>query len=144
MTQNKRIRRTPEGFKSASAIQQRQDAGYRHGAYILRDRGESALTPAGKSRLQELKEQLASEPGRIEYRRDLAAFLALMVEMATSNIREKAEEGKDIWSLSPVSRLPTYINGLIKLLDHWPKEEDDRDITAVLQGVAKDTDHGED
>ena len=140
MTEPKRIRRVPGGQYTEAKKRQREEAPVKHGMYVLERHGESALTPGGRSRLQELQELFRSAPGRAEYREQLAAFLALMVEMAQSHIRAEAEEGKDIWTLSPVSRLPTYVNGLIKLLDNWPKDDNTQDITDLLKGG----NHGED
>jgi hypothetical protein len=120
---------------TAKGIAQRQAASRKHGAYALERRGEGALQPVQRTRLQELKEQLASEPGRLEYRRELAAFLAMIVELGGANIREIAEAGGNIWDSSPVSRLGVYLNSLIRLLDGWPKEEGERyDITDILRG----------
>lgn len=134
----KRIRRKPEGHKSAASQAQREQAPVKHGMYVLERHGESALSKTGRSRLQELQELFRSAPGRAEYREQLAAFMALMVEMGKSHIQEQAEGGGDIWTSSPVSRLPTYVNGLIKLMDNWPKDDNSMDITDILSGKVRD------
>jgi hypothetical protein len=98
-------------------------ADYKHGLYVVRDRDEAALTPAGRSRLQELRDQFMTEPGRIEYRQDLAAHIALMLEVGFSYIREVAEKGGVVWDTPPVKSMGTYLNTLCRLLDGWPKEQ---------------------
>ena len=125
---------------SAKEIAQRQQSGRKHGAYSFRQRGEDALGPVQRSRLQELKDQFTSEPGRLEYRRDLAAFLAMIVELGGANIREIVENGGNIWDSSPISKMGTYLNGLIRLLDTWPKDKSPQDITELLSGRSRDAD----
>jgi hypothetical protein len=106
----------------------------KHGIYALELRGENSLAPAQRSRLQELKEQFNSEPGRVEYRQELAAFLAMMLELGFSSIREIAEKGGSIWESPPVARMGVYLNALIRLLDGWPKEGGGPNILDVLRG----------
>ncbi len=120
--------------------EQKRQAARKHGAYALERRGEIALEPVQLTRLQELKQQFMTEPGRLEYRRDLAAFLAMIVELGGSNIRDIAEGGGNIWTSSPIARLGTYLNSLIRLLDSWPKDERPADITTLLSGTAHDAD----
>lgn len=74
------------------SLRQRQDAPLKHGTYRLERRSESALEPKQLTRLLELREQLSTEPGRLEYRRDLAAFLALIVELG-GNIAPRPVQG---------------------------------------------------
>lgn len=126
---------------SASEIAQRQQASRTHGAYSLERRGESSLEPGGLTRLQELKQQFMSEPGRVEYRRDLAAFLALIVELGGSDIRKIAESGGNIWQSSPISRMGTYLNSLIRLLDNWPNDHQPLNLSEHIMsniGESKD------
>jgi hypothetical protein len=123
---------------------QKSAAGFKHGMYVLRDRGELALAPDGKSRLIELKEQFMSEPGRIEYRQELAAHIALMLEIGFSNVREVAEAGESIWTSSPIKSMGCYLNTLVRLLDGWPKDRAIMDITTILRGDTDDTEDTED
>lgn len=130
-----------KGDLSAKGLAQRRGAARTHGAYALEHRGESALEPGQKTRLQELKEQFMSEPGRVEYRRDLAAFLALIVELGGSDIRKIAESGGNIWQSSPISRMGTYLNSLIRLLDNWPNDHQPLNLSEHIMsniGESKD------
>ena len=127
---------------TAKQLAQRRKASRKHAAYALERRGESSLEPVQRTRLQELKEQLATDPGRLEYRRELAAFLALIVELGGASIREIADRGGNVWESSPISRLGIYLNSLIRLLDGWPKEDGGRVSAAqVLDAIrSKDDD----
>ncbi len=118
---------------------QQQKASITHGIYALQNTGESSLQPAQRSRLQELKEQFNSEPGRTEYRQELAAHIAMMLELGFSEVRRVVENGKSIWDSPPVARMGVYLNSLIRLLDGWPKEGSGAiDITELLKGKAND------
>lgn len=120
------------------ARKQRIEAPFKNGMYVLRDRGESALSPVGKSRMQELKELFSTESGRLEYRRDLAVLLALMLDIGFDNIREIADRKGNIWESSPTSRMGVYLNSLMRLIDGWPKDKGFEDITTILKGEAHD------
>jgi hypothetical protein len=114
---------------------QKQQASRTHGMYALENRGEAALDPEGRTRLQELRELFESEPGRVEYRKELAAHIALMLELGFSSVRETAERGGNIWKSSPVGRMGTYLNSLIRLIDGWPKDKGELiDVTELLRG----------
>ena len=119
---------------SEAQIEQRQQAARTHGMYALRDRGEDAMTPNQRSRLQELKELFSSEPGRVEYRRELAAFCALLVEVGMGNIREGVESGLNVWEMSPTKNIAVFMNSLIRLLDNWPKESKPPENIGALVG----------
>lgn len=128
--------------RSAKGIAQSKRARITHGIYALQNTGESSLDPAQRSRLQELKDQFASEPGRVEYRRELASFLAMMIELGMSNIREIAEQGGNIWESPPVARMGVYLNALIRLMDGWPKDpaSEKHTILDVLNSVRGNND----
>jgi hypothetical protein len=115
-----------------------------HGLYSFRDRGPDALTEEKRSRYAELKEQFDSEPGRIEYRKELATHLATMLELGFSDIRARAERGQPIWSSPPVARMGTYVNALIRLQDNWPKEaKDNRNILELMKGNQDDEENSD-
>ena len=123
---------------------QKSAAGFKHGMYVIERRGEEGLTALGRSRLQELKEQFMSEPGRVEYRQELAAHIALILEVGFSNLRDVADAGQSIWESTPIQRMGIYLNSLIRLLDAWPKDKAILDITAMLKGGDDDTEDTED
>lgn len=116
------------------------EANFKHGLYVIRDRDESALTPAGRSRLSELRDQFMSEPGRLEYRQELAAHLALMLEVGFSHLHQVTEAGGALWEAPPIKTMGTYLNTLVRLLDGWPKDKSGmQDITAMLRGEPDDS-----
>ena len=118
---------------------QKSAAAFKHGMYVIERRGEEGLTALGRSRLSELREQFMSEPGRVEYRQELAAHIALILEVGFSNLRDVADAGKSIWESTPIQRMGIYLNSLIRLLDGWPKDKSIIDITTMLRGDTDDT-----
>ena len=112
----------------------------KHGMLAVEYRGDAALSETGRTRLQELREQFMSEPGRVEYRQELAAHIALILELGWSHMREITENGGAIWESAPIARMGTYLNTLARLLDSWPKESKPQDITSILEGKSHDTD----
>lgn len=112
----------------------------KHGLYAIEHRGEAALSETGRTRLQELRDQFMSEPGRVEYRQELAAHIALILELGWSHMREITENGGKLWDSAPIARMGTYLNTLARLLDSWPKDSKPQDITSILEGKSHDTD----
>ena len=120
---------------SENELKQRQEAPRTHGISAFSDRGEAALTPVRNAYLSELKNRLATDQGRAEYRVDLAAALGTIVEMGFANLQEQAEAKQDIWKGGVISKLGIYVNALIRLLDNWPPDvEKPKDITNILKG----------
>lgn len=116
-------------------LKQRQNAGKSHGLYSFRDRGVEALDNDKRSVYIQLREQFKSEPGRLQYREDLAAHIAMMLELGFSTIRAQAEKGYPVWNSPPVARMGTYINAVIRLIDSWPKEnKDNQNILDLMNG----------
>lgn len=133
--------------KDPEIVPEIQTSNFRHGMDALAKRGEAALSDTGLSRLQELRAQFESEPGRVEYRKELAAFIAMILELGFSNLREIADDGGNIWVSAPIRSMGTYLNTLTRLLDNWPKEDRPRDITSILEGMSREAeggDHGRD
>lgn len=118
------------------------DAAKKHGMYSFRRRGEEALTVYQQGRYAELKRQFDSEPGRVEYRKELAVHVAMMLEIGFWNLREIVEKGGDIWTSPPIRVMGTYLNSLQRLLDGWPKERVIQDITDLLAGDEQGGKHG--
>jgi len=111
----------------------------KHGAYSFQAKGEKALTEPNKSRYIELKQQFESQPGREEYRKELAAFIAMMLELGFSDIRTRAEAGRPIWDTPPVARMGSYLNTLVRLMDSWPKDKPQHaSIIELLRGDTGD------
>jgi hypothetical protein len=124
--------------KREDISQKRREAGQKsvtHRMVAFRNRGEDALTPAQAGYFAIIREQFRSQPGRMEYREQLAASLAMLCELGFSHLREHAEKGVSIWDTDVIKRLGTYINSLTRLLDNWPKEDGGpKNIIDVLKG----------
>lgn len=111
-----------------------------HGLNAFENRGPASLAPSKAAYLNELRDKFKTEPGRLEYRQELAAALAMICELGFSNLRTEAEKGADIWESGVIRRLGVYINSLQRLLDNWPKEDGGpKNIIDVLKG----SDNGE-
>jgi hypothetical protein len=109
----------------------------KHRINAFENRGSDALQPYQRAYLIELRNRFETEPGRLEYRKDLAVALAMICDMGFGHLREIAEKGGDIrliWEGGVISRLGTYINTLARLLDNWPKESSGKNIIDVLKG----------
>lgn len=98
-------------------------ASQKHGLYAFEVRGEAALSEPQRSRYLELRDQFNTTPGREEYRVELAAFIAMMIELAKGDIQARAAKGQSIWTSPPVAKMGTYINTLVRLMDNWPKDK---------------------
>ncbi len=94
----------------------------KHGMSSFDMRGISALDLKERSRYAELRVQLASSPGRADYKLELLVHLAMLLDLGFSHLRELAEQGKPIWSSSPIKRLGTYVNSTMRLLDSFPRD----------------------
>ncbi len=88
-------------------------------------------TAERQKELRELKDRLQTEPGRLEYRAELASFLAWIVQDGAVELQRKREAGETIWQDGPLHQLATYINSLTRLLDAWPKEKPSLDVTSI-------------
>lgn len=123
--------------------QKRSDAGKKHATHRMeafQNRGDAALTAPQREYLNQLREQFKTQPGRMEYREQLAASLAMLCELGFAHLRETAEKGGSIWSTDVIARLGTYVNSLTRLIDNWPKGEDaPKNIIDVLKGGKNDT-----
>ena len=96
---------------------QRQQAPRSHGIHAFEKRGEDALDPPRIERLSELRQIMAEEPGRQDYRLELTARMALICELGFSHLKLQAEAGEDIWEGGIIRRLATYVAETRRLLD---------------------------
>jgi hypothetical protein len=127
---------------SEKEIEQRRKAAesnITHGMYAFRDSGESTLAPAQRSRYVELKELFESEPGRVEYRKELATHIAMMLELGFSHVRSIAEKGGNIWTAPPIKNMGVYVNALIRLMNSWPKDQGAQvDVSEIVSKVVEE------
>lgn len=116
---------------------QQQMASRKHGMYAFERRGPDALEQEQQTYLMELRQLFKTQPGRLEYREQLAASLAMMCELGFQSIRKQAERGGDLWKANVTGRLGTYVNTLVRMLDSWPEDDQDRpkNVIDLLQGT---------
>ncbi len=109
--------RKPKYTQSSETKIQRQGAARKHSIHAFEGRGEKALDPSRIERLTELRQQLAVEPGREEYRLELTARMAMICELGFAHLRQQAEAGDDIWEGGIIRRLATYVGETRRLLE---------------------------
>ena len=113
--------------------------GTTHGINAFEKRGTAALDVDKRSVYIQLRDQFKSEPGRLEYREQLAAQLAMMLELAFADMRKLAEQKRSIWTSPPVAKMGTYVNALIRLIDGWPKDQNRQtNILDIMNGAKQD------
>ena len=120
-----------EQFKQVR--EQGADASVKHGLYRFRDSGK--LPAERQSLVKELKARLETAPGRLDYKVDLAAHLAVMIELGFSEMAEVADSGKSPYSSPVVEPVTKIVNSLVRLLQTFPNE--DKGLTAkdVLNAI---------
>jgi hypothetical protein len=91
-----------------------------HGVYALRDRGPESLEPAQRSRYQELREMVKSQPGREEFREELLATVMMIVDLGVGELRQASELGQGIWTTPIIKSLASYVNSAARLIDSFP------------------------
>ena len=113
--------------------------GKTHGINAFEKRGTVTLDADKRSVYIQLRDQFRSEPGRLEYREQLAAQLAMMLDLAFADMRKLAEQGRSIWTSPPVARMGVYTNALIRLIDGWPKDQNRQtNILDIMNGAKQD------
>jgi len=126
------------GEGTEAELEQRQQAAKTHGAYAFERRGEVALNQTGRSRLQELKDQVKDREGVLVLMQERAANAVMMVELITSYIAKEHKEGKPLSRIKTLGSLPAFMNtaqrALKDLLTVLP--DDDRMID-IGEKIAK-------
>lgn len=111
----------------------------KHGMYSVVKNGEQAMTPPQKSRYLELKELFESEPGRAEYRVNLGALLAEIIEQGCDQLRVDASQGKNVWTTpGPLKSIGVFINSVTRLLESWPKDKHGEDPSQIIDAYRKE------
>jgi len=127
---------------SEKDLEQKRNAAKTHGIYAFRDRGIEALDNDQRGVYIKLRDQFKSEPGRIEYRERLAAHVAMLLELGFAHIGELAAKGYPVWKSPPVARMGTYVNALVRLMDHWPQDKNkNQTILDLMTNEIKDKDN---
>ena len=125
--------------RTEAEIEQRQQAARKHGAYAFRERGESALNPPQRSRLQELKDQVREREGVLDLLQERAASAVMMVELITSYVAEEHEAGKPLSRIKTLRCLPAFMNtaqrALKDLIGLMPEGDDTLDAVKVLEDL---------
>ena len=110
----------------------------KHGMFALADRGRAALDPAEVQRLDELRELMVTQPGRLKVRQELAARVALIVDRGSAWLDSSSEEHY-AKGTGPLKYLGVYSGLLARLLDNWPNPiEGARDVTELVRGSEDD------
>lgn len=122
---------------SSKAFLQRQEAARKHSIHAFESRGEEALNPSKINRLRELRQLLAEDPGRIEYRLELTARMALICELGFAHLKAKADAEEDIWESGVIRRLATYVAETRRLLDSCEDELPRSSATELIAQVIK-------
>ena len=122
------------GEGTEAEIEQRQIASKTHGAYAFERRGEVALNKPGRSRLQELKDQVQNREGVLALMQERAANAVMMVELITSYVAKEHKEGKQLSRIGALGRLPAFMNTAQRAL---------KDLLAVLPDDERVLDIGE-
>jgi len=113
----------------------------KHGMGAVAARGRDALDPAEVQRLEDLRELLATEPGRIEVRQELAARVAIIVERGFQWLGANGEE-HFAKGTGPLKYLGVYSGLLARLLDSWPELDGGERVIELerIQKVLEDHD----
>lgn len=118
---------------TSKQLERNRNAPRTHGIYAFRDNGPEALDASKVGSLQELRELVSTQPGRMELRQEMAARVALICYLAYGEMVEVADEkGKSIFDAPVTKRAGTWFAELRRLLDAWP---DDDDSANVLEGL---------
>ena len=113
----------------------------KHGMKAVEARGREALDPAEVQRLEDLRELLATEPGRMEVRGELAARVAIIVERGFQWLGVNGEE-HFAKGTGPLKYLGVYSGLLARLLDNWPELDGGERVIELerIQKVLEDHD----
>ena len=126
------------GEGTEAEIEQRQIASKTHGAYAFERRGEAALNQTGRSRLQELKDQVQDRQGVLGLMQDRAANAVMMVELLTSYIAKEHKAGKPLSRIGALGRLPAFMNTAQRALkDLLVVLPDDKQILDIGESITR-------
>ena len=129
----------PYGEGTEAELEQRQEAAKTHGAYAFERRGEAALNQTGRSRLQELKDQVQDRQGVLALMQERTAGALLMVELLTSFVAQEHKRGVPLSDIAALGRLPAFMNtaqrALKDLITHMPENENILDAVKVLEDL---------
>lgn len=130
-------------------LKQKQQAARTHGVYAFRDRGEAALTEAGKSYLQELREKVTNRDGVLELLRENAVKSFMMAEILTSYVKEETDAGIPLEEIHSIRSLPAFYNtaqrALRDLLQNMPAEpRDNIEMDHIQRIIDNDNTTGQD
>lgn len=121
--------------KNQTSFEKGHTAAEKHGIHTFEARGVTALEPGRLSRLAELRQLVKSQPGRLELREELTARCALIVDIAMSELVKTHEAGDSIWDSPVIKRAGTYLAEMRRLLDSFPPDDADNDVTDQIRRV---------
>lgn len=103
------------------------------------------VDPRLVKRLGELRELLATEPGRLDVRLELISRYAIIVELGMAEVGRAIDRGDDLFDTPVIAKLATYMNALQSAIDKFPDPLDEAiDVEAVLTSAREKLDEVED
>ena len=111
---------------SKAELQQRSEAAVTHGLY----------TDGRQRRIIDLRQQIATHPGRIELQQELAAELAYLLSAGTQYLSTKQGAVHLQKGGGPLGYMSWCYGHLIRMLRDWP---DPADSAVPLEAVLKET-----
>ena len=112
----------------------------KHGIIAAERGGPEALMrvdPKLVKRLSELRLLVDTEPGRREIRLELAARLALIMELGTAEISRVIERGDDVFDTPVLGRYLSFANGLHRMLRDWPDPIEEAQFVEEMDRIHK-------
>ena len=111
-----------------------------HGMRGLEISGPKSLDSAKYDRLSDLRRIVATHPGRQELRQELAARVALLVEIGFHELVKTHEDGKSIWESPVIGRYSTYLAELRRVLETFPADDIPASASDVItQALSNDS-----
>ena len=100
------------------------------------EQGPSKLTDATQiSRMQELRELVRTDSGRLEARQELTARMLLICEAGFSHLAQQQQDGVDIWAGGIIRRLASYTAESRRLLETFQDNEPRGSASSIIANM---------
>lgn len=117
----------------------------RHGIMSIRDSGVKKISALETMSLQDIRELIASEPGREELRVEIVARLVLIARKMYKDMEDKVDD-PSWWDKGVVSRGSSFLAELRRWMATFPEEEVttiDAEVVRIQKAIDKgDNDKG--
>jgi hypothetical protein len=131
---------------SEAELEQRHQASRKHGAYSFKDNGVRVLDHQGRSRLQEIKEQLETRQGVVDMMQERTANAVMLVELVTSYVAKEHKAGIPLDEIPVFRSLPAFMNSAHRqikdLLDAMPNDGEVLDLAEHVKRAMGDNGDG--